>query len=379
MLAFRPLPELTMRLARTLALAGAFAVPLAGCDLTNAMGIDPNAPTNLTYQLIPSGDPNSPLGIILSWDAPSSGQAVAFDVFGRASTSAQWELRATTTSPSFHDVIPELQYYVVANDQQGSFLGQTAPITVDFQSELPAPLGLRSITLNAAIQLAWSDNAVQANRNAFDYYRVYSGSFDAAHSSCTSWNLEGSTVSDAFLVANLTNGVTRCYAVSAVSRDGHESSWSSATHDTPRYDAHNVLVYSHDVRTDSSGFLFYDESAHAYGRVAPATRTDLDFTIERHSDATLWFKPARTDVFMATYGTAAVPDLTSIDRAPVSSLSNVTIEAVPGYGYVFSTHKSDGTHYGAARVAFVSQDYVVFDWSYQSAVGNVELLRVPGP
>ena len=44
---------------------------------------------------------------------------------------------------------------------------------------------------------------------------------------------------------------------------------------------------------------------------------------------------------------------------------------------MFSTHKTDGVHYGAARVAFVSQDYVVLDWSYQSAVGNVELLRVP--
>src|SRR5206468_8296973 len=131
----------------------------AGCDLTDVTGIDPNAPTNLTYQLIPSGDPNAPLGIILNWDAPSNGRAVAFDVFGRTSTSADWVLRATTTSPSFHDIVPELQYYVVANDDQGNFLGQTPSITVDFRSELPAPLGLHSITLNAAIQLAWSDNA----------------------------------------------------------------------------------------------------------------------------------------------------------------------------------------------------------------------------
>jgi len=77
---------------------------------------------------------------------------------------------------------------------------------------------------------------------------------------------------DAFLAANLSNGVTRCYAVSAVSRDGHESSWSSATHDTPRYDARNLLVYAHDVHADSSGFFFFDESAYAYGEVAAATR-----------------------------------------------------------------------------------------------------------
>jgi len=366
-----------MRLARTLAIVVALVGPLAGCDLADVTGIDPDAPSNLTYQLIPGGNPNAPLGVILSWNVPSSGRAVSFDVYGRGSTSDQWALRATTTSPSFHDLVPELQYYVVANDDQGNFLGQTRAITIDLRSELPAPLGLHSISLNGAIQLAWSSNALDANRNAFDYYRVYSGAFDAAHSVCNSWNLEGSTVSDAFLVANLANGVTRCYAVSAVSRDGHESSWSSATHDTPRYDARNVLVYSHDIRTDSSGFLFYDETAHAYGKVTAATQAGVDFTVERHADGTLWFTPARSDVLMATYGSAAIPDLTSIDQASVNTLASVTIEAVPGYGYVFSTRKSDGVHYGAARVAYVAPDYVVFDWSYQSAVGNVELVRVP--
>jgi hypothetical protein len=366
-----------MRLDRPFLLVVALVVPLTACELANATGVDPNAPSNLTYQLIPSGDPNAPLGVILSWNVPSSGRAVAFDVFGRASTNGDWALRATTTSPSFHDVYPEVQYYVVANDEQGDPLGQTPTITVDLHSVLPTPAGLRSISLNGAIQLAWSSNAVEANRNAFDYYRVYSAAFDAAHSACSSWALEGSTVSDAFLVANLVNGVTRCFAVSAVSRDGHESGWSSSAHDTPRYDARNVLVYAHDSRADSSGFFFYDEGAHLYGHVVTATASAIDFTIERHGDGTLWLKPARSDVLMATYGTGRIPDLTSIDRASASTLASVTIQAVPGYGYVFSTNKSDGVHYGAVRVAYVAQDYVVFDWSYQSGVGNIELSRVP--
>lgn len=366
-----------MRLDRSLLIALTAVVPLTACDITDATGIDPNAPTNLSYQLIPSGDPNVPLGVLLSWDPPSSGRAVAFDVYGRVSSNGDWQLRATTTSPSFHDLYTELQYYVVANDGNGDPLGETPVITIDMRSELPTPLGLHSISLNGAIHLAWSDNAVQANRSAFDYYRVYSGVYDAAHSSCLSWNLEGSTVSDAFLAANMANGVTRCFAVSAVSRDGHESPWSAATHDTPRYDARNVLVYAREVRSDSSGFFFYDESAHAYGAVASASRTGLDFTIERHNDGTLWITPARSDVLMATYGTAPVPDLTSIDAAAPSTLANVTIEAVPGWGYVLSTKKSDGVHYGALRVAYVAQNYVVFDWSYQSAMGNVELSRVP--
>jgi hypothetical protein len=115
-----------------------------------------------------------------------------------------------------------------------------------------------------------------------------------------------------------------------------------------------------------------------YGAVESATRSGIDFTLERHADGTLWLDPASSNVTMATYGTMQVADLTSIDKAPVSQLSSVTIEAVPGYGYVFGTRKSDGVHYGALRVAFVAQDYIVFDWSYQSAVGNVELTRVVG-
>jgi len=366
-----------MRLDRSLLLGLVIAVPMSACELVDPLGTDPNSPTSLSYQLIPSGDPNVPLGVILSWQPPASGRAVAYDVYGRQSTSSDWTLRATTTSPSFHDVSPELQYYVVANDDQGNMLGQSSTITVDMRSELPAPAGLHSISLNAAIQLAWSANAIDANRSAFAYYRVYSAAFDAAHSACSSWALEGSTVSEAFLVSSMQNGVTRCYAVSAVSRDGHESAWSSADHDTPRYDARNVLVYARDIHPDSAGFLFYDETGRQYGVVAPASRSDADFTIERHVDGSLWLAPARSDVLMASYGSAPVPDLTSIDRATASTLSNVTIEAKPGYGYVFSTHKSDGVHYGALRVAYVAQNYVVFDWSYQSAVGNVELTRVP--
>ena len=366
-----------MRLDRSLLLGVVLALPLAACDLVNPLGTDPNSPTNLSYQLLPSGDPNVPLGVLLSWEPPASGRAVAYDVYGRASASSDWTLRATTTSPSFHDVYPELQYYVVANDDQGTALGQSSTITLDMRSELPAPAGLHSISLNAAIQLAWSTNVIDANRNAFAYYRVYSASFDAAHSACSSWELEGSTVSEAFLVSSLQNGATRCYAVSAVSRDGHESAWSAATSDTPRYDARNVLVYARDIHPDSAGFLFYDETSRAYGVVGAASRPDADFTIERHTDGSLWLKPARSDVLMGTYGSMPVPDLTSIDRASGITLSNATIQATPGYGYVFSTHKSDGVHYGAVRIAYVAQNYVVFDWSYQSAMGNVELTRVP--
>ena len=369
-----------MRLARLLTrFLAATLIPLAACE-TDLLGpdVDPDAPANLAYQLLPSGDPDVPLGVLLTWEAPRSGRAQTFDVFGRTG-SGQWLRRATTTSPTFHDSgVPQDQYYVAAIDVDGEEIGRSDILRIDDRNRLPAPRGLTSISLNRAIQLSWNSNAYDANPNAFDFYRVYSTAYDASRGVCTSaWSLEGTTVSDGFLVGSLTNGVARCFAISAISRDGHESIWSDARLDTPRFDSRNAFVYATTVKRDSAGFLFYDPVAKTYGRVGSTTRTDLDFVVEKHTDGSLWFAPGRAGVTMMLYSTSPVADLTSIDRAPASGFGNLTIEAVPGYAYVFRVVEADGVHYAALRVAYRAADYVVFDWSYQSAVGSVELSRMP--
>ena len=368
-----------MRLLRLFSLL--VVLPLSACEIVDATGVaDPDQPSNLAYQLEPSGDPNVPLGVILTWTPPSNGNAVTYDVFGRASTSGDWIRRATTTSPSFHDAgVPMLQYYVLAQDGSGNEMGASAIVTIDERNRLPAPLSLKSISLDSAIQLSWARNALDAGGTMFDYYRVYSTLYDATRARCSEqWSLEGTTVSDAFVSAGLTNGVTRCFAVSAVSRDGHESTWSSQRIDTPRYDSRNVIVYATSAQAATAGFVFYDETAHSYGVVGSSSRVDLDFTVERDaSDGSLWFHPARGGVQMGLYGTSPVIDLTSIDNAATTVFSSVNIEAVPGYAYLFRVPKSDGLHYGALRVAYVAPSYVVFDWAYQSAIGNPELSRTP--
>lgn len=369
-----------MRLSR-LSMLVLLAVPLTACeDFMTGLTSDPDAVTSVSYQLLPSGDPNAPLGVVLSWQLPRSGRANSFNVYGRPTRNSQWYLRATTTSTSFHDVgTPEAQYYVSTRDVQGDEIAESDVVTIDLRSSrLPAPLGLTSISMNGAIQLLWQSNAVDANRNAFDHYLVYSTLYDGSRGVCTAnWEQEGSTVSDAFFVGNLTNGVSRCFAVSAVTRDGHESAWSDSRLDTPRLDARNAFVYSTTARRDSAGFSFFDDATRRTGVVGSATRTDLDFTVERQADGSLWFAPARTGATMMLYSTKPVGDLTSIDRAPSSGFASVRIEAVPGYAYVFRVAKSDGVHFAAVRVAFTTPDYVVFDWSYQSGPGNAELNRAP--
>lgn len=367
-----------MRLSRLL-MTLAIPLPLVACEQLTGIPVNADAPANLAYQLVPSGDPANPLGVLLSWNAPSSGRANSFNVYGRTNAGA-WQLRATTTSLTFHDAgVPESQYYVATRDANGEELAQSPVLTVDvLASRLPAPLGISSISLNGAVQLTWRSNAVDASHGTFDYYRVYSTAYDGSRGVCTAnWVVEGSTVSDAFYAGNLGNGVSRCFAVTAISRDGHESDWSESRLDTPRADARNAFVYSTAARRDSSGFLFSDDVTKKLGVVSSSTRTDLDFTIERHADGSLWFAPARSGVTMALYSTQPVADLTSIDRAPSTGFGNTTIEAVPGFAYVFRITRPDGVHFAGVRVAFRTSDYVVFDWSYQTAPGNAELNRSP--
>src|SRR3954466_15661854 len=120
-----------MRFSRFSRLALAVLAPLAACDEITGPNADPDAPANLTYTLIPSGDPNAPLGVLLSWDLPRSGRANAFNVYGRVSQNSNWDLRATTTSTSFHDAgLPDAQYYVSTRDVDDNEIARSAVVTV---------------------------------------------------------------------------------------------------------------------------------------------------------------------------------------------------------------------------------------------------------
>ena len=351
-------------------------VGLAACNIDGGVPRpDPDAPTNLTFQLAPSGDPNVPLGVLLSWDPPSNGRAVVFDVYGRSGGS--WIRRATTTSNTFHDAgIPQQQYYVEAFDADGQAMGRSQTIIVDLTVRLPAPLGLGSVTLNRAVYLEWDDNAVHSTIATFDHYRIYSSAYSSAKAVCEApWYFEGSTVSDAFLVGNLPNGQTRCFAVSAISVDGHESTWSNARTDTPRSDAKSVLVYAAEAKADSAAFVFNDETPKVLGVIGANTRADADFTVSRHGDGTLWITPARTGSALRLYQNGSVTDLSVVDRAPLTGYGTASLEAIPGLAYVFQLQETDGIHYGVLRVQFVTKDFIVFDWAYQDGVGNAELYK----
>lgn len=357
----------------------AYLIGILACtDYEGDLGPDElGAPSDLTYQLVPSGDPAAPDGVLLRWTDPGDADISHFVIYSRGSTNNSWSRRAATTSSTFHDAgIPHLQYYVVSEDANGSQSRPSNTVTVDERNRLPAPSTLVSVSLDRAIQLSWSANARNASPTLFDYYRVYSTPYDLDRNLCDAnlWVLEGTTVSEDFLVTGLANGAPRCFAVSTVSRDGHESVWTTPRADTPRYDARNVLIFVAQDSLAASGFRFHFPSTGAMGSVVAGDRGDIDFRLERRADGSVWITPVRSGTRLALYSTSPVTDLTSIDVAPErNQFSTAAIEAVPGYAYVVETMLSDGLHYGAIRVTHTTKDYMIFDWSYQTDPGNPEL------
>jgi hypothetical protein len=252
------------------------------------------------------------------------------------------------------------------------------------------PATLSSTTLNRAIALTWSDNSYTADPPNFQNYRVFSTTYDLDNDVCGSWRLEGTTVAPEFIVGALSNGVPRCFAVSAVSISGAESSMSPVRSDTPRPDARNVVLYPVQLRSDSSGFRFWDDDGNGQveegelGRLRDGAASDIDFFVDRDGSGSLFFNPVRAGTGVELYDDVPVADLTSVDVAPCISgptpgqcadYTTSPIEASPGFGYVFQTDGGDGfIRYGAVRVTHVGQTFLILDWSFQTDRGNPELL-----
>ena len=94
----------------------------------------------------------------------------------------------------------------------------------------------------------------------FKWYRIYSTGYNLDTGLCdVDWLLEGTTIAAAFLASAMSNGVPRCFGVSAVSREGYESLWSPLRQDTPRPDARNTLAFAYQANQVQSGFRFWQD------------------------------------------------------------------------------------------------------------------------
>lgn len=242
---------------------------------------------------------------------------------------------------------------------------------------LDTPASLTSASLDGAVALTWSDNAYVSDPDFFENYRVYTTSYNIDTDRCgRDWTLEGTTVAPEFVVGALANGVPRCFTVTAVNRDGHESDRSPIRSDTPRPDAHNVAL------AVDQGFRFWDDlngnhsvQEDELGLIRSGSSATTDFVVER-DQGVIYLTPVRDGTGVELYSDGPIDDLTAIDFATQQDYRSTRIEAVPGYGYVFEMSGGDQfARYGAVRVTHVGTSIVIFDWAFQTDPGNPELKK----
>jgi hypothetical protein len=250
------------------------------------------------------------------------------------------------------------------------------------------PASLSSTSLDGAIALTWNDNSYRSDPGTFQNYRIYSTSYNLDQNMCgSSWQLEGTTVAPEFVVGALTNGIPRCFSVTATSVDGFESDRSPLRSDTPRPDSRNIILYATQFQAAGSGFRFWDDlngdgavQADELGLVRSSAGSDIDFFVDRDGVGDLYLTPVRAGTGVEYYdNNNPVEDLTSIDFAAPRPYRTTGILAIPGYGYVFEMDGGDGfKRYGAVRLSHVGHDFLILDWAYQTDPGNPELLVRPG-
>jgi hypothetical protein len=195
------------------------------------------APHNLTYVLMP-GAPAQASGVILSWTAAEDSNIAAFLVNARTSPGAAWTTLAITGSTVYFDGETQYtQYFIQSEDASGDVANGADTITVNYSPTVAAPAVVTAAGLDSAVKLHWSAEARVNNPGVWSYYRVYSEPASATAPQCPTagagFGLEGTTVSEDFVVTGLANGQTWCYAVTSVGVLGQESilstPWAVAT------------------------------------------------------------------------------------------------------------------------------------------------------
>jgi hypothetical protein len=212
--------------------AVASAALIAACASsapTGSTGSTLGNPTDLTYVLLP-GAPGQPAGVLLNWVAASDPNVAAYIVYARQSASASWETLAITGATTYYDAeVVFTQYYIASEDGSGDVSSGTPFLSVTYTPTIAAPDGLTGTAFDSAAKLTWSADQRLANPGLFAYYRVYSepAVIAGGDTTCTTANpefgLEGTTVSEAFVITGLANGVPECYGVTTVAQLGQES------------------------------------------------------------------------------------------------------------------------------------------------------------
>ena len=221
------------------------------------------------------------------------------------------------------------------------------------------PQNLTSFTGDGEVILVWDPPTGGEEANSFNVYAFIPETDD--------FEVIGITTSTAFLDNDVVNGQTYHYRVTAVDNDNDESDFSDETFDTPRPDDFNVLLTSVEADPATAGFDL------TTAQVVDAASTNATFRFEEIAGA---FRIVPTNG-AEVQDVGFVSLLGDVNFAPESGYFPEAQQAFVGDAYIFRIPRGSDRFFGVIRISHLAPGILVFDWAFQTDVGNRELLRKP--
>ncbi len=219
----------------------------------------------------------------------------------------------------------------------------------------PPPQGIRTISLDNAVEIQWLPSQADDVKG----YKVWvNNTYDGRY------RFIASTADTKLLDYGAVNGTTYYYALSAYDFHNNESALSKdVVYDTPRPEGFGVALVDTSTSRNLSGYGFAQYSVLNCYDIG----TDV-FFVNKNGRLILqvW---SDTDIQDMGF-TSSLDEISSSPNegwAPSKSA-----EAIPGHTYVIWTVDN---HFAKVRIKETGSARVVFDWSYQTAIGNPELTR----
>jgi hypothetical protein len=215
------------------------------------------------------------------------------------------------------------------------------------------PTGIQVINGDNRVDLIWNENRESdiAGYNIYFSYSFYG-----------QYELIGSSAYADFVDYDAVNGETYYYAVTAYDYNGNESELSfDVIYSTPRPEGFNQAIFDYLNFPNNSGYEFATYSIVSY---------DDDYV-------DFFFENFEGDFYLNVYDDTDIQDMGptndiyDIPYAPTSGWSqDPYVPAIVGHTYVIWTWDN---HFAKIRISQITNERMVFDWTYQTVEGEHQL------